>query len=387
MFDLAIIGGGPAGTAAALEARRCGLRVAVWERDHLPRHKVCGEFISAEALPWLQQVVPRTLERGSVIRDAEFVCENGFTRGFDLPRPARGLSRYWLDRALWSAAAENSAEVHEGQSIRAVRKLGGSQSDGGWKLESADGHTEKAKALIVACGRWWALEGFSSPIHERKPAGAGKWVGIKAHFAGVAPRGSVEMYLFRGGYCGLAPIEDGEYNVCCLLRRRCLRDVGMQGIENLAAWLVQVSCHAALAGRLQGAMQVSPTVTTAPVLLVRRQPAQEGALLAGDASGFIDPFTGEGISIALHSGRLAARAIAASLSMGSGDEHGAEIYRQSLRQAVRRSYKMATLARGLLHGSPWVQGLAATPLPWFGRWLFRETRWREAPKDKAASFT
>ncbi|HUZ47900.1 MAG TPA: NAD(P)/FAD-dependent oxidoreductase [Terriglobia bacterium] len=383
MFDLAIIGGGPAGTAAALEARCCGLRVAVWERDRFPRHKVCGEFISAEALPWLQHAAPQTLVRGSVLHRAEFVSESGLARGFDFARPALGLSRYLLDRALWRAAAEAGAEVREGESIRAVRKLRDSRRDGVWELESADGYTEKAKALIVACGRWWALEGFSSPAQERKPAGAGKWIGVKAHFAGLDPRGSVEMYLFRGGYCGLAPIEDGEYNVCCLLHRRCLREAGMQGIEDFAAWLVQVSCHAALAARLQVAQQVSPTVTTSPVRLARRQPAEEGALLVGDASGFLDPFTGEGISIALHSGRLAARAIAASLSKGCGDEHGAEIYRQSLRQAVRRSYKIAALARGLLHGPAWVQSLAATPLPWLGSWLFRETRWRGAPEDEA----
>jgi len=384
MLDLAIIGGGPAGTAAALEARRHGLRVAVWERDRFPRHKVCGEFISAEALPWLQQEIPQALARGSVVHHAEFVSENGFVRGFNLPHSARGLSRHLLDAALWRAAAQAGIDVREGVGIRGVRKLRGRGEENGWELESMGGSIKKAKTLIVACGRWWTLEGFPSPARQGKPAGARKWIGAKAHFAGLAPRGRVEMYLFRGGYCGLAPIEDGEYNVCCLIRRECIRDSGMKGVENLSAWLAQVSCHPALGARLRGAVQVSPVVTTAPVRLARRSPAQDGALLAGDASGFLDPFTGEGISMALHSGRLAGDAIAESLARGLDEERAVQGYRQKLGRAVERSYRIAALARTLIHAPVWAQNLFAAPLPWLGSWLLRETRWRAVSKYESS---
>ncbi|HVB28563.1 MAG TPA: hypothetical protein VNG91_02010, partial [Terriglobia bacterium] len=72
----------------------------------------------------------------------------------------------------------------------------------------------------------------------------------------------------------------------------------------------------------------------------------------------------------------AARTVAMSLSEGFGDEQAAEIYAQSLTQAVRRSYKIAAMARGLIHGPGWVQGLVTAPLPWIGNRLVRETRWR-----------
>ena len=97
--------------------------------------------------------------------------------------------------------------------------------------------------------------------------------------------------------------------------------------------------------------------------------------MAGDASGFLDPFTGEGISMALHSGRLAAQAVAKSLSEGSGDEQAAEIYRRNLARAVRRSYTIAAMARGLIYCPAWVQGLVTAPLPWIGKRLVWETRW------------
>lgn len=93
MIDLGIIGGGPAGTSAALEARRRGLRVAIWERERFPRDKVCGEFISAEALPLLETEIPATLARGAVIRRCEFISPSSHSGGFMLPRPGRGLSR------------------------------------------------------------------------------------------------------------------------------------------------------------------------------------------------------------------------------------------------------------------------------------------------------
>lgn len=377
ILDLAIIGGGPAGTAAALEARRLGLQVAVWDRDHFPRDKVCGEFISPEALPLLQAEIPETAARGAIIRCAEFVYDNGLARAFQLPHAALGLSRRALDAALWRAAETAGIEAHESEGIRKVRRLApGSRQKQLWELESGTGTVRRTKHLIVAAGRWWTLEGLSSPARPAGGSKAGEWVGAKAHFAGIPPRSNVEMYFFHGGYCGMAPVEDGGYNVCCLLHRRRVRECGAREHEDFAAWLIELSRHAALKVRLRDAAQTSPVVTTAPVRLARGQPVQDGALLVGDASGFLDPFTGEGISMALHSGSLAARAIATSLSEGLSGEKLAALYRESLSQAVSRSYKVAAIARGLIQGPGWAQGLVAAPLPWLGKHLLQETRWR-----------
>jgi flavin-dependent dehydrogenase len=375
--DLAIIGGGPAGTAAALEARRHGLSVAIWERDRFPREKVCGEFISSEALPLLQNEIPGTVARGTGIHYAEFVLEHGATRTFRLPHPALGLSRHLLDAALWKAAEAAWVDACEGESVRRVRKLvPGRKQRTKWEIESAGGSVRWAKDLIVACGRWWTVEGLTSPVRWNSIATPGDWVGVKAHFAGVPPSNNVELYFFRGGYCGLAPVEDSACNVCCLMHRERVRKCGPKGLEDFAGWLSQISQLPALESRLRDATQVSPVETTAPVSLARRQAVQSGALMVGDASGFLDPFTGEGISMALHSGRLAARAIVKSLREGCGDECAAEIYGQGLARAVQRSYKIAAMTRSLMQGPEWLRRLVTTPLPWIGKKLVRETRWR-----------
>ena len=377
ILDLAIIGGGPAGTAAALEARRNGLSVAVWERDRFPRDKVCGEFISFEAHPYLQNEIPGAVALGPDIRSAEFVTDRGGSRTFRLPRPALGLSRRVLDAALWKAASTAGADVYEGEGVRRVEYLiCGPRPAGTWEIESDRGTIRRSRSLIVACGRWWAIEGLSSPAGRHEPPARGDWIGAKAHFAGIPPRDRVEMYFFRGGYCGLAPVENGAFNVCCLVRREQSRQLRRNALDDFADWLVQVSHLAALEKRLQGTMQVSAVVTTAPVHLSRRGAVQNGALMVGDALGFLDPFTGEGISMALHSGRLAAKAVARALSEGFDGHTAADIYSQSLSLAVRRSYMVAALARGLIQGPVWLPGLIMAPLPWVGKHLVRETRWR-----------
>jgi flavin-dependent dehydrogenase len=377
ILDLAIVGGGPAGTAAALEARRHGLRVALWERDRFPRDKVCGEFISYEALPLLQTEIPRTAARGTAIRWAEFISDTGSARRFPMPGPALGLSRRLLDAALWQAAESAGVDVHERKCVRKVRKLMvGRQQGNTWEIEPDGENVRTAKALIIACGRWWAIEGLSSPARQNSSAKGADWVGARAHFDGIPSSGDVEMYFFHGGYCGFVSVEDGACNVCCLVRRERVRECRAKGMNDFSAWLARVSHHPALKARLRGAVQISSVVTTAPVHLARRETAQGGVLIAGDALGFLDPFTGEGISTALHSGRLAAQAVAVSLAEGFGDERAAEIYGRNLARAVRRSYNIAAMARGLIRGPAWLQGLVTAPLPWMGESLVRGTRWR-----------
>ena len=377
ILDLAIIGGGPAGTIAALEARRHGLQVALWDRGRFPRDKVCGEFISSEAHPILQNEIPATFSTGADIYGAQFVTHRGVSRTFDLPRPALGLSRRRLDHELWKASEAAGVETYEGEAVRRVRtpESGGNRA-GAWEIETADQSARTAKSLIVACGRWWAIEGLCSPAGRLGLTGGGDWVGAKAHFARIPRRGTVEMYLFRGGYCGLAPVEGGACNICCLVHRQQIRQMGLKIHEDFATWLKQVSRLPALETRLRGAVQVSPVVTTAPVHLARRRAVQRGALLVGDASGFLDPFTGEGISMALHSGRLAVQAVAGALIEGFDAQTAAENYRRSLSNAVRRSYRIAAIARGLIQSPAWMRGLVTAPLPWLGSRLVRETRWR-----------
>ena len=377
--DLAIIGGGPAGTAAALAARRRGLSVTIWERDRFPRDKVCGEFLSWEALPLLQQEIPQALARAAAIRNAEFVSQGNRVHAFRLPMEARGLSRWTLDEALWCAAAASGAATHQREVVRVSNPSGSPART--WQIQTADRGTFSAQTLLVACGRWWALEGFPSPARKDVTKASGPWVGAKAHFAGVAQRDAVEMYFFPGGYCGLAPVENGLYNVCCLLHRSLIERVPGARMADFASWLRVITRHEALNARLRDATQASTTLATAPVRPVHRQGDHQGALLAGDAAGFLDPFTGDGISVALHTGRLAAEIVARSRTEGTLDSSSALVqnvreYRRR-RAAFQRSFRVATLLRVLLRAPEIVQESAAALLSNFAPQLLAGTRWRD----------
>ncbi len=378
LIDLAVIGGGPAGTAAAIEARRRGLTVAVWERERFPRDKVCGEFISAESLPLLEAAVPAALVQSACITRSEFISPRGRAHTFALPLPARGLSRRVLDEVLWKAASAAGAETREGEAVRRLAWLEPADARPPcWELDTGAGITRRARFLIIACGRWWMIEGFPSPAREGSHGGAGAWLGAKAHFRGVAARDAVEMFYFRGGYCGLAPIEDGLYNACCLVHRSLAREAGPGGLGDFAAWLKTVAQHPALEARLRGTTQVSETVATAPVRPARRRADCDGALLVGDAAGFLDPFTGDGISMALHSGWLAAEDVAGARTRGSADARSmVHRYRRRLGRAVRRSYMLAGVLRALVYAPGGVQELVAGVLPWLGSRLHAETRWK-----------
>lgn len=383
LIDLAIVGGGPAGTATALEARHRGLRVSIWDRDRFPRDKVCGEFLSAESLPWLETEIPSTLSRGTAIRRSEFVSRSGRSRAFALPMCGRGLSRRALDEALWRRAGAASAESQEGEGIRRIHKINPGRGNRTlWELESSLGKIQRAGALVIACGRWWKLDGLPGPAQKEpkeRNGNAAPGMGAKAHFSGIAARDAVEMYFFPGGYCGLAPIEDGLYNACCLVHRNLARECMGRGMSDFGAWLRGVARHPALDARLRAATQVSETLATAPLRPARRVADREGALWVGDAAGFLDPFTGDGISMALHSGRLAAEELARALEKGFEEldfKQVVEGYRRNLARAVRRSYRVAGLLRTLVSAPESVQTAMAAALPWLGARLLAETRWR-----------
>lgn len=379
-FDLGIVGGGPAGTAAAIEARRRGLRVVLWDRDRFPRDKVCGEFLSPESVPFLKDQIPTAMARAAVIRRSEFISPKGRARAFWFPSPGRGLSRHVLDEALWRAAAAAGAEVRERNGVQRLRRLEPATArSGGWEVEPESGPTSMVRALLLACGRWWTIDGVPSPARENRNEAAGPWMGAKAHFRGVLPRDAVEMYYFPGGYCGLAPVEDGLYNACCLIHRSVVRSGNAKSLDDFAAWLGGVTRHPMLDARLQGATQVTPTVSTAPLRPARRRAALNDTLIAGDAAGFLDPFTGDGISMAVHSGCLAAVELAKAWSAEGVDfKRAAQRYRHQMNGAVRRSYLVAGLLRRLVCAPARVQSSAAAALQWIGKRLLAETRWRES---------
>jgi flavin-dependent dehydrogenase len=283
-YDLAIIGGGPAGSAAAITTARAGRRVLLMEAGRYPRHKVCGEFVSAEALNPLRDLLgPRFAGfagQPPISRVRLFL--DGAIMEMGLNPPALSLPRIQLDAALWEAAAEAGADTRSNVTTHSIQR----STESSLFLVQAGEKTFESTAVVDASGR-------HSRLH---PASLGQRtaIGLKAHaFAESAP-GTLDMYFFRGGYCGVQPVSHEQINVCALVSPRVA--------SSLPELFEQCPRLHARSRDWQFCMKPIVTAGLAPGL---RLVEDNGILRAGDAAGFIDPFAGDGISLAVRSGILA----------------------------------------------------------------------------------
>ncbi|HMK23329.1 MAG TPA: FAD-dependent oxidoreductase [Terriglobales bacterium] len=332
-FDLAIIGGGPAGTAAAITAARGGRRVLVIERGRLPRQRVCGEFVSPESLDLLagllRDTAPRLFLRAPRIAEARLFLD-GHTISAGVDPPAASIARYDLDGALWHAA--------EKAGVRALLETGVDRitSEGPFTLFTSAGDF-RAHALIDASGRWSNLRSHGNHLDGKK------WLGVKAHYAEENPHPSVDLYFFDGGYCGVQPVRlaeapegDLHVNACAMVR------------SDVARTLPEIwERHPDLRTRARGWQSLMEPVSTSPLIFREPEPVRGNILQAGDAAGFVDPFVGDGISLALRSGALAANCLLPffehEISLSEAARAYAHAYRRQLLPVFRNSTKLRRL--------------------------------------------
>lgn len=337
--EVRVIGGGPAGAAAALAALAEGASVTLEEKSVFPRHKVCGEFLSPELDPILDELGLGSLF--AAVRPARITRAvlhiAGREKRFRLPEPAHGLSRRTLDRLLFDEA------VRRGVASSAWRGRLGAPGDATPAREPAHG-----AAVVLASGR-------RSASSAQVRSGT-RLFGFKAHHVDPTartPDDAVELHFFAGGYCGVSPIEGGAINVCGLAPEALLRPHGFRP---------EALFPDALVSRLRDLERSYDWLLTGPLDLAGGLHARTDAYLAGDALGFVDPFTGSGILAAMLTGRLAGRAAARRLGC---ERHHADCHR-----ALRRQHHIAALLRNLLRGD-----LSESLVRWMpGRLLYHLTR-------------
>jgi menaquinone-9 beta-reductase len=335
MYDLIVIGGGPAGTSAAITCARKGARVLLLERGHFPRHKVCGEFVSAESLDLLADLLAAQhlrfcVEAVRIPRARLFL--DGRTLHVPLIPPAASISRLDLDQALWNSAEQCGVESQQEIAVQI-------SGTGPFLVKTSEGEFE-SRALINASGRWSNL----NPAPNGKNPGV-KWLGLKGHFAESSPLACVDLYFFDGGYCGVQPVDvrgetaqSGRVNVCTMVR------------ADVASTMPEVFLrHPALQERSRGWEPIIDPVSTSPLVFRKPQQERDGVLAVGDAVAFVDPFVGDGISLALRSGSLAAESLipffAGSISLPEAARAYRRMYERRLSPVFRTSSKIRRMMR------------------------------------------
>ena len=334
-YDLIVIGGGPAGCATAITAAREGARVLLLERGRYPRHRVCGEFVSAESLGLLADLL--TAENCGLIDSAPKIAESRvFTDGsvlsFAIDPPASSIPRIDLDRALWASCLQAGVDARQECVVRSV------QGDGPFTVSSGSKVFE-GRALVNAAGRWSFL---TSPA-TRSRVVSERWLGLKAHFHEVDPSPTVDLYFFEGGYCGVQPValgadgSSGVVNACAMVRADVATD--LTGLFKL---------HTALWERSRTWSPATEPVSTSPLVFHKPEPVQGTMLQAGDAATFVDPFVGDGISLALRSGVLAAECLKRFLQGGCSLPQAVKEYESLYMQKLATVFRASSTLRRLL---------------------------------------
>jgi flavin-dependent dehydrogenase len=340
-FDLIVIGGGPAGTSAAITAARSGARVLLLERGKFPRQRVCGEFVSAESLELLAGLLATACS--TILENAVRISKARlFFDGHNISAPvepsAASIARFDLDAALWQAAEGAGAIALQQTTVESI------SGNSPFLVHTSSG-SFLAGAVISASGRWSNLRSQPSREndHSRRNLAEPKWLGLKAHFSESDPHPSVDLYFFDGGYCGVQPVrlaaDDqtlGRVNACAMVRS----DVAHSLPEVLAH-------HPQLKKRAQEWQRLTEPVATSPLVFREPAPVDDNILRVGDAAGFVDPFVGDGISLALRGGALAAKCLIPFIhhrhSLAEAARNYDEAYRKTLLPVFRNSSRLRRL--------------------------------------------
>ena len=358
-YDAIVVGAGPAGSALAAGLARDGARVLLLEHAHHPRPKACAEYAS----PMIAEELVRI-----GIPEVSWSCDAVALTGMDIhagghvarityadrrgPRTAWGLDRRRFDSLLATHAAASGAEVREG--TRAVGLVDERDRIIGARIrDTASGH-ERTILSDWVIGADGARSTTARLLGVERPVRFPRRLGLVAHYrsdAALIDHG--EMHVGRGWYVGLAPTPDGELNVGMALP---MTDGTSSAVSRFAA---AIDGLPAVARRLAHSERLSPIRGASPIGHRVSNVAGRGWMLIGDAAGFVDPFTGEGIHRALRSARAAANAFRA------GDDVAAA-YRRERRQAFAAKSTLSWLVQAFLAVPPLlehaVSRLEARPL-------------------------
>ena len=328
IFDVAIVGGGPAGSSCAAFCARGGLRTLVLERERFPREKVCGDCLNPSCWPVLQR-----LSLAQRVRDlphykldsVEFIAIGGRNVIVDLPTGddcELSVKRSLFDALLLKHARELGAHVREETTVTALAH------DENWKIETAGGENFSARILIGADGRNSTVARLCNLL----PPPARERVALQAHIALPQNFGRrVVLQFLPEGYSGQAPVNETELNLCL---------VGTPPtISRLRKWA-------------EGHFEITANQSWRTITPLTRSPvpcAHENVLFIGDAARVVEPFTGEGIYYAMQSGELAAIAIS-------------KIMRGEDQQATLREF--AGACAEMYRGRLWINRLARIAVLW-----------------------
>jgi geranylgeranyl reductase family protein len=349
IYDAVIVGAGPAGTSTAIGLAERGVRVALLDKSRFPRVKPCAEYVNPEAMRVLDRLGLLDAVRGSgaaIFRGMRVTSPGGrnllLDYSGDADRHALGISRTVMDALAVERCRRLGVDVFEGTHVRTVKT--------GYGAVGSVAATQRGRSVEVAGRVIVGADGHHSAVARLLdldlPLRWPKRIGLAAHLDGYPLIDEMgEMHVGPDGYCGIAPQEDGRVNVAMVVSMDAVKQRSVSVESYFDAALLS---YPAMEARVRAARRVTPVRGVGPLARRVVRVSGNGYLLVGDAAGFFDPFTGEGIFDALHGGEIAAAAIATALDAGDTSGTALAAYDTARHQAFANKRRAGWLVQAFV---------------------------------------
>ena len=355
MKQITIIGGGLAGLVTSILLARKDFEVTLHEKKQYPFHRVCGEYISDEVKPFLKSngLFPSHCFP-SELKTFQFTSVKG--RSFELPLDMGGfgISRYALDLFLYEKARSVGVNIQTKTSINEV------SYEGGYFQVTTNKESFRSQVVIGAYGKSGILDKKlnRSFIHQKAP-----FIGVKYHIKTDFPKDKIALHNFRSGYCGISAIEDEKYNLCYLGSRDTLRKYG--SIAAMEEAVVKKNPHLNHIFNNSEFLFEKPEVINS-FSFAPKKAVERHVLMSGDAAGLITPLCGNGMAMAIHSGKILSDCIAEHWVNGNLDRKTLELdYTKRWNDAFNRRLRIGRLTQRLFGSSTTSE---------FAVWLMKNSR-------------
>ena len=297
--DILIIGGGLAGLTSAIHLSKAGLKVILIEKNAYPNHKVCGEYISNEILPYLQSLGADPLDlQPTKINRLQFSTVSGETVQAQLPLGGFGISRYSLDEFLCKKAMDSGCTV-----IQDTVTAANFENDQ-FSIQTPN-QTFESKIVLAAHGKRSALDHKLKRnfIAEKSP-----WLAVKAHYRGKFSNDLIALHNFKGGYCGASKVENDLLNICYLVDYATFKSY--KNIEEHRKNILYKNKH--LEALFENStMEFDAPISISQISFQKKECVKNHMLMIGDTAGLIHPLCGNGMAMAIHSAKIGSELVIA----------------------------------------------------------------------------
>ncbi|MEP6595466.1 MAG: NAD(P)/FAD-dependent oxidoreductase [Ginsengibacter sp.] len=297
--EAVIIGGGLAGLSLSIQLARVGYKVVLFEKEKYPFHKVCGEYLSLESWNFIEQLgLPLRKMNLPIIKKLIVSSPGGKTIKSNLDLGGFGISRYLLDSELSKIARQNGVEIFEETKVNDII------FENDTFTISTSAINIQSKIVAGAFGKRSNIDvKWSRDFIKQKSSKLNNYIGVKYHVQTSFPQETIALHNFKNGYCGISQIENDKYCLCYLTNAENLK-ANNNSISAMEKKVLRKNPHLENIFTSSTFLYQSP-VTISQISFDKKSQVQNHVLLIGDAGGMITPLCGNGMSMALHSSKIA----------------------------------------------------------------------------------